>query len=470
MASPAPVLPKLYNFETSETPPPPHDAPKLVWHFPADGQPSFIPADSEWRSQATSRCDYETETLFKCSYEKVGTMLVLMYGPADPPMGCGDSGVRNKFFPAAQGDVFVYTILQVGHFKYDDDRYDPSHYPMGLSDAECDELEEESRDIQYLPIPPELMQPVCEQLMLQKYTLFNVYHDVLVAVFQQLIRSTGSAMVLGCTNALHDVPPALRVEWSRCMNGEIAQLAVTHDGIELVLIGSQKVPMCKSFRSTLALVRTLNRVSMATLGLPDGEMERRMGLKPLMEAARRTAERVGDFPVDARVPLKQAAKTMAIVWALKQKEAVAAATAPPPAVSGGEVPSDVPSDAERAADEARRRRAKEAREAKAREGPTPYSVTMPQLGKERAVGRARTAEEERQHAMHVDPAEKAARAAAFDEKQAAAHAEAVERKAREKANDAKKDEAKLSKEREAKRHVVPPPATITDAVALAQKA
>ena len=51
-----------------------------------------------------------------------------------------------------------------------------------------------------------------------------------------------------------------------------------------------------------------------------------------------------------------------------------------------------------------------------------------------------------------------------------AHAEAVERKAREKANDAKKDEAKLSKEREAKRHVVPPPATITDAVALAQKA
>jgi len=115
---------------------------------------------------------------------------------------------------------------------------------------------------------------------------------------------------------------------------------------------------------------------------------------------------------------------------------------------------------EMAAQAARSGRARRAREARARDGGQPFTITQRQLGKDRAVGRDRTAEEERQHRFHVDPAEKAARALAFDDKQAAAHRGKVER-LRKSAHDGRRSlEKSMSAAHEAATHVVPPRPTL----------
>lgn len=83
-----------------------------------------------------------------------------------------------------------------------------------------------------------------------------------------------------------------------------------------------------------------------------------------------------------------------------------------------------------AVEAARRQRAAASREERARAAPAGFTVTHPPIPKERVVGRARNAEEQRQHDLHVDSAEKALRSMAFDEKQKVEHNEKVARNAK----------------------------------------
>ena len=119
---------------------------------------------------------------------------------------------------------------------------------------------------------------------------------------------------------------------------------------------------------------------------------------------------------------------------------------------------------EKAKEDARRARAEQEREARARDGPQPFSITQRPLTKERVVGRARTAEEQRQHEFHVDPTEKAVRAIAFDEKQRDAHADRIWRRAEERRAARRAIEKNASAAHEAAVHSVPPRPRLADAV------
>lgn len=125
---------------------------------------------------------------------------------------------------------------------------------------------------------------------------------------------------------------------------------------------------------------------------------------------------------------------------------------------------------ERAEEDARKARARATRAARECEGQAAFSITQPQIGKDRAVGRARTAEEQRQHELHVDPQEKAVRSQTFDGKQEQAHADRVQRNA----NTARKNRRNREKQRGAAQaaatHVVPVKPTLADAVAVAMAA
>lgn len=115
---------------------------------------------------------------------------------------------------------------------------------------------------------------------------------------------------------------------------------------------------------------------------------------------------------------------------------------------------------QKALEAARKARAAQEREDKARQGEKPYTVTYPQNGKQKEA-RQRTPEEQRQHDMHVDPAEKALRSMAFDDKQAKEHKNKLDRVAQIRKDAKRQLEKDVSAAHEAALHVVPPQPTLT---------
>lgn len=123
-----------------------------------------------------------------------------------------------------------------------------------------------------------------------------------------------------------------------------------------------------------------------------------------------------------------------------------------------------------AAEAVRRQRAAASRDERARAGPADFSITNPQIAKERVVGRARTAEEQRQHELHVDPVEKALRSMAFDEKQATEHTNKLTRKAKKARAQWRQLEKDMGAAEAAATHHVPTKPTLADVVDDAMRA
>lgn len=117
-----------------------------------------------------------------------------------------------------------------------------------------------------------------------------------------------------------------------------------------------------------------------------------------------------------------------------------------------------------AAEAARRQRVAASREERARAGPAGFTITHPQIAKERVVGRARTADEERQHDLHVDPVEKALRSIAFDEKQETEHTEKLTRKGKAARAKRRQLEKAMGAAEAAATHHVPAKPTLADVV------
>ena len=110
---------------------------------------------------------------------------------------------------------------------------------------------------------------------------------------------------------------------------------------------------------------------------------------------------------------------------------------------------------EKTKEAARKERAAASRAAKIAAGEAPYTVTIPQVGKQKATGRARTTEQQLVHAEHVSPRARVLRKAAFDAKQAREHQEAEARRLRAEADDLKEFAANMAKEEAAASHHVP---------------
>lgn len=126
--------------------------------------------------------------------------------------------------------------------------------------------------------------------------------------------------------------------------------------------------------------------------------------------------------------------------------------------------------AERRAAELRRKERANKERALRREAAEPaFTVTRPQVPKEKPTGRQRTADEQRVHDVHVMPDQRAIRAVAFLDKQDREHADKVAREAREHANGLAKLVSDMEKAEATARHVVPARATLNahlEAVAL----
>jgi len=424
----------IYNYEVLDNAiPAPPSAPRLVWRFPVDGRPVV----ERTTGDAVFGDYHQHETLVRCSYRSIGTLYVMARVPIDED----DDAPRNQTFTAAQGEVFVFATLVVGQFVGEDSDgvYDPSKYPMPGHDID----DHADRDVVNLPIPAELMTPVCQQLLRLKWTDYNVNNDILHAVQAQLVMAAQPyRFFLGCGDALHGAAPEAKGAWTAALERWLAQQsrAPRNSGIEAVRYLGNNVYMLKSMDATERLVATVDAVSVDTLGLAPGEMGARLGLDSMLAAARRAAQRIGNCPVDARVDFKQAVRTWASVWtqriaqALADAEAADAAAAAPPPPPPPPPPEDAAEVAARAAAEARRRRAEATRAAKALEGDAPFAAAaLPQLRKGKKTKASRSAEAERQHQLHIDETEKALRAMAFDERQAEAHRLAEERKANDKA-------------------------------------
>jgi len=96
---------------------------------------------------------------------------------------------------------------------------------------------------------------------------------------------------------------------------------------------------------------------------------------------------------------------------------------------------------------------------RAAQGEAPYTVTLPQIPKDRPTGRKRTEAEEREHLVHVNPEQKSFRSRDFDARRDEAHADAVARRVRARADGLKKLVSDMDKEEAA--------ATMTGAPGLA---
>lgn len=118
----------------------------------------------------------------------------------------------------------------------------------------------------------------------------------------------------------------------------------------------------------------------------------------------------------------------------------------------------------REAEAARKQRALEARAKKDADGEAPYTVTLPQKGKQKMHTRDVTELEARVHAVHIHPDQKAYRAAAFEAKQEREHLGAVARKARANASSLRMVEVEAGKREAAAGHTVPALPTIAEFV------
>ena len=128
--------------------------------------------------------------------------------------------------------------------------------------------------------------------------------------------------------------------------------------------------------------------------------------------------------------------------------------------------------AEAKAKEARRKHQAELTRQKAREAPPkPYTPRQePPRSKKAAKTAARASQragtsKALEHQVHSQPEQREIRAAAFDHKQAIEHADKVAREANVKLVRLRRLDAEASAAYEAAVHVVPPPATIADALA-----
>lgn len=124
---------------------------------------------------------------------------------------------------------------------------------------------------------------------------------------------------------------------------------------------------------------------------------------------------------------------------------------------------------EEAKDAARKHRRDEERIVKEYNGEKPYSVTLPQIPKDKPTGRQRTQEEQREHDVHVLPGQKAIRSRAFEARKEKAHLDRLAREAKERADAMAKIVSDMDKEDalEAALIGLPVPATFSERFAAA---
>jgi len=117
---------------------------------------------------------------------------------------------------------------------------------------------------------------------------------------------------------------------------------------------------------------------------------------------------------------------------------------------------------EAAKDAARKQRRDEERAAEAAKGEKPYTVTLPQIPKDKPTGRQRTQQEQYEHNVHVNPDQKGFRSRDFVARGVQAHLDRLAREAKERADAAAKLVSEMDKEDAAAAHIVPPPPTISE--------
>ena len=149
---------------TSNNLPPAHDSPKVMWKFPVDGPATVLPYDHALAS-GKEFDEVECKSMVCINYEDVGSMQVWLVYPCDHDDDDDDALVRNKHFPAVQGDVYISADLTVNKWAYvEPGKYRPDLYPTETK------LEDGERvTIEGLPIPPEYMHDVCKTLLTFKY-------------------------------------------------------------------------------------------------------------------------------------------------------------------------------------------------------------------------------------------------------------------------------------------------------------